>query len=163
MFYYNYVMFVLFTIIFQKNGENMVSINNFISLALMVLSATLIAFAFFAMKYLVMIYGIYLSMFISFIGSSILMWWIVSISSFTKIIPSGWRSIFARVIFSFLAQIFLFISLSKESLLITILLFNTSPLYIPIIHFIFFKHFTCILISFLGIYLILGNGSGSLK
>ena len=52
----------------------MVSINNFISLALMVLSATLIAFASFAMKYLVMIDGIYLSMFISFIGGSILMW-----------------------------------------------------------------------------------------
>lgn len=49
-----------FTIIFQKNSENMVSINNFISLALMVLSATLIAFASFAMKYLVMIDGIYL-------------------------------------------------------------------------------------------------------
>ena len=52
----------------------MVSINNFISLALMVLSATLIAFVSFAMKYLVMIDGIYLSMFISFIGGSILMW-----------------------------------------------------------------------------------------
>ena len=64
-------------------------LNNFISLALMVLSATLIAFASFAMKYLVMIDSIYLSMLISFIGGSILMWWIVSISSFTKIIPSG--------------------------------------------------------------------------
>ncbi|AJI45232.1 DMT family transporter [Francisella tularensis] len=142
----------------------MISINNFISLALMILSATLIAFASFAMKYLVAIDGIYLSMFISFIGGSILMWWIVSISSFKKIIPSDWRSISARVIFCFLAQIFLFISLSKGSLLITILLFNTSPLFIPIIRFIFFKqkisyfNFVCILVSFIGIYLILGNG-----
>lgn len=142
----------------------MISINNFISLVLMILSATLIAFASFAMKYLVAGVGIYLSMFISFIGGSILMWWIVSISSFTKIIPNGWRSISARVIFCFLAQIFLFVSLSKGSLLITILLFNTSPLFIPVIRFIFLKqnishfNFICILVSFLGIYLILGNG-----
>ncbi|MDE4963735.1 EamA/RhaT family transporter, partial [Francisella tularensis subsp. holarctica] len=71
---------------------------------------------------------IYIAMFICFVGSSIFMLLIVSISSFTKIMPHGWKSIFIRVVFIMLAQVLLFVSLSRGSLLITMLLLNTSPL-----------------------------------
>ncbi|MDE4974269.1 EamA/RhaT family transporter, partial [Francisella tularensis subsp. holarctica] len=73
------------------------------------------------------------------VGSSILMWWIVSITSFTKIMPHGWKSIFIIVVFSMLAQVLLFVSLSRGSLLITMILFNTSQLFIKVISFVFFK------------------------
>ncbi|APD50736.1 DMT family transporter [Francisella hispaniensis] len=143
----------------------MISFNNLVSFILMIISAAMIALGSFVRKIFVGIDGIYLAMFVCFVGSSILMWWVVSISSFTKIIPHGWKSIFIRVIFSMLAQVLLFISLSKGSLLITMLLFNTSPLFIPVIRFVFFKkdisyfNFICIIVSFFGIYLILGTGS----
>ncbi|AKE20357.1 eamA-like transporter family protein [Francisella tularensis subsp. tularensis str. SCHU S4 substr. NR-28534] len=131
----------------------------------MILSASMIALGSFVRKVFVGVDGIYLAMFICFVGSSILMWWIVSISSFTKIMPHGWKSIFIRVVFSMLAQVLLFVSLSRGSLLITMLLFNTSPLFIPVIRFVFFKkdishfNFICIIVSFFSIYLILGRGS----
>ncbi|APC96139.1 DMT family transporter [Francisella tularensis subsp. novicida] len=145
----------------------MISLNNLISFVLMILSASMIALGSFVRKVFVGVDGIYLAMFICFVGSSILMWWIVSISSFTKIMPHGWKSIFIRVVFSMLAQVLLFVSLSRGSLLITMLLFNTSPLFIPVIRFVFFKkdisyfNFICIIVSFFGIYLILGRGSDS--
>ncbi|NDT65976.1 EamA family transporter, partial [Francisella tularensis subsp. holarctica] len=143
----------------------MISLNNLISFVLMILSASMIALGSFFRKVFVGVDGIYLAMFICFVGSSILMWWIVSISSFTKIMPHGWKSIFIRVVFSMLAQVLLFVSLSRGSLLITMLLFNTSPLFIPVIRFVFFKkdishfNFICIIVSFFSIYLILGRGS----
>ncbi|MBK2113829.1 DMT family transporter [Francisella tularensis] len=143
----------------------MISLNNLISFVLMILSASMIALGSFVRKVFVGVDGIYLAMFICFVGSSILMWWIGSISSFTKIMPHGWKSIFIRVVFSMLAQVLLFVSLSRGSLLITMLLFNTSPLFIPVIRFVFFKkdishfNFICIIVSFFGIYLILGRGS----
>ncbi|WP_432773633.1 DMT family transporter [Francisella salimarina] len=144
-------------------------INNFISLWFMTVSAALIAFGSFARKYLIQIDGIYLTMLVSFVGGGILMWWVVSISSFSRVAPFAWRSIFIRVVFSLFAQLFFFISLSNGSLLITILLFNTSPLFIPVIRFLFYKqsvsyfNFACIIISFLGIYLILGVGEGNVN
>ncbi|WP_407876835.1 DMT family transporter [Francisella sciaenopsi] len=140
----------------------MTRINNFISLWFMMVSAALIALGSFARKYLIQIDGIYLTMLVSFVGGGILMWWVVSISSFLRVAPFAWRSIFIRVVFSLFAQLFFFISLSNGSLLITILLFNTSPLFIPVIRFLFYKqsisyfNFVCIVIGFLGIYLILG-------
>ena len=111
----------------------MIHKNNFISLSLMVLSASFITFGSFARKYLISVDGIYLTMFICFIGGSITMWWIVSISTFERIAPLSWKAILIRVFLGLLAQILFFVSLSKGSLLITILLFNTSPLFIPII------------------------------
>ncbi|AJI47417.1 eamA-like transporter family protein [Francisella philomiragia] len=144
-------------------------INNFISLWFMTVSAALIAFGSFARKYLIQMDGIYLTMLVSFVGGGILMWWVVSISSFSRVAPFAWRSIFIRVVFSLFAQLFFFISLSNGSLLITILLFNTSPLFIPVIRFLFYKqsvsyfNFACIIISFLGIYLILGVGEGNVN
>jgi drug/metabolite transporter (DMT)-like permease len=144
----------------------MALMNNVLSFTLMVLSASLIAFGSFARKCLVGVDGIYITMFVCFVGGAIVMWWIVSISSFQKIKPTAWKSIFIRVILSLLAQLFFFISLSKGSLLITILLFNTSPLFVPVIRLVFYKYkisifnFACILVSFIGIYLILGAGEG---
>lgn len=142
------------------------STNNLISLSLVILSATLIAFGSFARKNIVVLDGIYISMLICFVGASFLMWWIVSISSFTNIVPTTWKPIFIRMVLSLFAQVLFFVSLSKGSFLITVLLFNTSPLFVPVILFIFFKqnvsyfNFICIIVSFLGIYLILGvNGS----
>lgn len=132
-------------------------------------SAALIALGSFACKYLIQIDGIYLTMLVSFVGGGILMWWVVSISSFSRVVPFAWSSIFIRVVFSLFAQLFFFISLSNGSLLITILLFNTSPLFIPVIRFLFYKqsvgyfNFACIIISFLGIYLILGVGEGNVN
>lgn len=116
----------------------MAFVNNLLSLGLIILSATLIALGSFARKYLIDVDGIYLAIFICFVGGSILMWWVVSISSFTKIVPTAWKSIFIRVVFALFAQVLFFISLSDGSLLITILLFNTSPLFIPIIRLVFF-------------------------
>ncbi|MBK2028838.1 DMT family transporter [Francisella noatunensis] len=147
----------------------MTQINNFISLWFMMVSAALIALGSFACKYLIQIDGIYLTMLVSFVGGGILMWWVVSISSFSRVVPFAWSSIFIRVVFSLFAQLFFFISLSNGSLLITILLFNTSPLFIPVIRFLFYKqsvgyfNFACIIISFLGIYLILGVGEGNVN
>lgn len=144
----------------------MISINNIVSMSLMILSATMITFGSLARKFLMNIDGIYFTMLICFVGGSILMWWIVCISSFKKITPFNWRSVYIRVCLGLFAQILFFISLSKGSLLITILLFNTSPLFIPVINFIFFKRkisyysFICILSSFFGIYLVLGTGPG---
>ncbi|WP_157671535.1 hypothetical protein [Francisella halioticida] len=68
-----------------------------------------------------------------FVGSSILMWWIVSISSFDKLRPLEWKPILMRVILLVTSQYFLFLGLHSSSLLLPILLFNTSPLFIPII------------------------------
>ncbi|MDE4992671.1 EamA/RhaT family transporter, partial [Francisella tularensis subsp. holarctica] len=76
----------------------MISLNNLIRCVLMILSASMIAWGSFFRKVFVGVDGIYLAMFIFFVGSSILMCWIVSISSFTKIMPHGWKSIFIRVV-----------------------------------------------------------------
>ena len=144
----------------------MVRTNNTISLALMLLSSSLITFGSLARKYLINIDSVYTVMFVCFVGGSVLMWWIVSITSFQRIAPVSWKSILIRVFLGLFAQVLFFVSLSGGSLLITILLFNTSPLFIPVIRFIFLKkginyfNLSCIIVSFFGIYLILGTGNG---
>ncbi|MED7788269.1 DMT family transporter [Francisella sp. 19X1-34] len=147
----------------------MKSINNTLSLSLILLSASFVAFGSFARKYLLLADGIYITMLICFVGASILMWWIVSVSSFTdiKIIPTTWKPILMRVILLSSSQTFFFISLSKGSLLLTVLLYNTNPLFVPFIRFIFLRknisyfNLICIGISFVGVYLILGVGTSS--
>ncbi|MDE5037845.1 EamA/RhaT family transporter, partial [Francisella tularensis subsp. holarctica] len=72
--------------------------------------------------------------------------------------------IFLSVVFSMLAQVLLFVSLISGYLLISMLLFITSPLFITVIRFVFFKkdishyNFICIIVSFFSIYFILGRG-----
>jgi drug/metabolite transporter (DMT)-like permease len=133
---------------------------------LMLLSATAISLVGFNTKFIMASCSIYSVMLIYFIGSAILMWWIVSISSFDRIRPLEWRPIFIRFILSITAQYFLFLGLHSSSLLLPILLFNTSPLFIPIIRWIFLKvkvsvgTWILLAISFVGIYLILGSKSG---
>ncbi|MED7819331.1 MULTISPECIES: DMT family transporter [unclassified Francisella] len=133
---------------------------------LMLLSATSIAFVGYATKFMMSSCSIYAVMLVFFVGSAILMWWIVSISSYGRIRPLEWKPIFIRVILSITAQYFLFLGLYSSSLLLPILLFNTSPLFIPIIRWIFHKAkigvstWILLVISFFGIYLILGSGSG---
>lgn len=131
----------------------MVKINNFISLALIILSATFLAFGSFVRKYMVSIDGIYLPMLVCFVGGAIVMWWVVSISTFDRLIPKAWGAILIRALFAVSAQALFFISLSNDSLLITVLLFNTSPLFIPIIRFLVHKqrisyfNVACIVVS----------------
>ena len=65
----------------------------------MILSASFITFGSFARKYLISADGIYMTMFVCFIGGSIMMWWIVSISSFERITPISWRAIYLYELF----------------------------------------------------------------
>lgn len=85
----------------------MTQINNFISLWFMMVSAALIALGSFACKYLIQIDGIYLTMLVSFVGGGILMWWVVSISSFQELFLSlgvqyllGWCLVYLHNYFS---------------------------------------------------------------
>lgn len=104
-------------------------------------------------------------MFTYFVGSAILMWWIATILSFDRLLPFEWKPIFIRVIFSVTAQYFLFLGLHSSSLLLPILLFNTSPLFIPIVSWIFYESkvgistWALLVISFFEIYLILASKS----
>ncbi|MED7788268.1 DMT family transporter [Francisella sp. 19X1-34] len=136
------------------------------AMSLMLVSATAITLSGYSTKFMMSTCPIYAVMIVYFVGSAALMWWIVSISSFDRIRPLKWKPIFIRVILSVTAQYFLFLGLHSSSLLLPILLFNTSPLFIPIIRWIFLKvkvsvgTWVLLVISFIGIYLILGSKSG---
>lgn len=80
--------------------------NNLIALVLMLISAAFIAFSSYVQKFMLNDLSIYIVMIVYFTGSAITMWWIVSISSFNRILPLEWKPITIRVVFSILAQFF---------------------------------------------------------
>ncbi|WP_150467726.1 DMT family transporter [Francisella sp. SYW-9] len=137
-----------------------------IAMLLMLLSATAISLVGYSTKFIMTSCSIYAVMLVYFVGSAVLMWWIVSISSFDRILPLEWKPILIRVVLSITAQYFLFLGLHSSSLLLPILLFNTSPLFIPIVRWVFHKvkisisTWILLIISFFGIYLILRSKSG---
>ena len=85
------------------------------------------------MKPLMLLCGVAFILWLRFLGSALIMWWIVVITTQPRKLPQAWKPLFLRVFFAISAQVLFFVSIYYGSIMIAVLLLNTSPLFVPIV------------------------------
>ena len=138
--------------------------NTYIAMTLMIISTGLLALGAYFANFLLPIIGVAFLIWLRFIGCALVMWWTTLMIKPKQLLPNEWTPLFLRVVFALTAQYFFYLSLSTGSILLSILFFNTSPLFLPFIRrFVSHQHihlrvWICVIISFIGVILVLSQG-----
>jgi drug/metabolite transporter (DMT)-like permease len=138
--------------------------NTYIAMSLMIISAALLALGAYFANFLLPIIGVALLIWARFIGCALVMWWTTLMIKPQQLLPNEWTPLLLRTVFALTAQYFFYLSLSAGSILLSILFFNTSPLFLPFIRKfvnhqkIHLRVWVCISISFIGVILVLSQG-----
>lgn len=132
-----------------------------LSIWFMVLYSLTVSLSGALMKPLMLVGGVAFILWLRFLGSALVMWWIVVVTTQPRKFPHAWKPLLIRVFFAISAQILFFISIYYGSIMIAVLLLNTSPLFVPIVRRITHKSkvagyvWLSLMISFIGMCIVL--------
>lgn len=140
-----------------------------ISMSFMLISATCIAVGSLFSLSLMQNFGVVDIVWLRVAATTLVLWGLVLVTPKIIVHPDNWQAIGYRVVFMVLAQYCFTSSLLSGSLLVSVLLFNTSPLFVPFIARLIQKHplqrHTLIAgaLSFCGMILVIYHGDGSIN